>query len=88
MGIVRFDNEFYTTLKAEYETAQGTEQKRLKKKEIEAEEKKREIEEVIEKIEKLILQQTKDFNQCLNYAVQNLRNNNPNEAVKPVRMFE
>ena len=39
--IGRFDNEFYTTLKAEYETAQGAEQKRLKKKEIEAEEKKR-----------------------------------------------
>jgi hypothetical protein len=78
----RFDNEFYTTLKAEYETAQGAEQKRLKKKEIEAEEKKREIEEVIEKVEKIILQHTKEFNQCINYAVQNLRNNNPNEAVK------
>jgi len=62
--------------------------KRMKKKEIEAEEKKREIEEVIEKMEKLILQHTKEFNQCINYAVQNLRNNNPNEAVNPVRMFE
>ena len=81
-NIGRFDNEFYTTLKAEYETAQGSEQKRLKKKEIDAEEKKREIEGVIEKIEKLIIQQTKEFNQFLNYAVQNLRNNNPNEAVK------
>jgi len=80
--IGRFDNEFYTTLKAECETAQGSEQKRLKKKEIEAEEKKREIEEVIEKIEKLILQHTKKFRQCINYAVQNLRNNNPNEAIK------
>jgi hypothetical protein len=80
--IGRFDNEFYTTLKAEYETAQGSEQKRLKKKEIEAEEKKREIEEVIEKIEKLILKHTKEFNQCINYAVQSLRNNNPNEAVR------
>jgi len=66
--IGRFDNEFYTTLKAEYETAQGAEQKRLKKKEIEAEEKKREIEELIEKIERLILQHTKEFNQYLNYA--------------------
>ena len=69
-------------LDAERETAQGSEQKRLKKKEIEAEEKKREIEEVIEKIEKLILQHTKKFRQCINYAVQNLRNNNPNEAIK------
>ena len=54
----------------------------MKKKEIETEEKKREIEGVIEKIEKLIIQRTKEFNQYLNYAVQNLRNNNPNEAVK------
>jgi len=80
--IGRFDSEFYTTLKAEYETAQGNEQKRLKKKEIESEEKKRKIEEIIEKIEKLILQHTKEFNQCFNYAVQNLRNNNPYEAIK------
>jgi len=80
--IGRFDNEFYTTLKAEYETTQGNEQKRLKKKEIDAEEKKREIEEVIERIEKLILQHTREFNQSINYAIQNLRNNNPNEAVQ------
>jgi len=80
--IGRFDSEFYTRLKAEYETAQGNEQKKLKKKEIEAEEKKREIEEVIEKIEKQILQHTKEFNQSINYAVQNLRNNNPNEAIR------
>ena len=56
--------------------------KRLKKREIENEEKKREIEEVIEKIEKLILQHTKEFNQYLNYAVQNLRNHNPQEAIR------
>ena len=80
--IGRFDNEFYTTLKAEYETAQGVEEKRLKKKEIDAEEKKREIEESIGKIEKLILQRTKEFNQALNYAVRNLRKNNPNEAIR------
>ena len=79
--IRRFKNEFYTTLKAEYEAAQRSEQKRTKKKEMETEEKKREIEEIIEKIEKLILQHTKEFNKCINYAVQNLRNNNPNEAV-------
>lgn len=54
----------------------------MKKKEIETEEKKREVEGATEKIEKLVLQHTKEFNQCLNYAVQNLRNNNPNEAVK------
>jgi hypothetical protein len=77
-----FDNEFLTSLKAEYETAQGKEQKRLKKKEIETEEKKREIEEVIEKIEKLILQYTKQFTQLINYAVQNLRKRNPNESIK------
>jgi len=50
--------------------------------EIETEEKKRGVEEVIEKIEKQILQHTKEFNQCINYAVQNLRNNNPNEAAR------
>ena len=54
----------------------------MKKKEIDAEEKKREIEGVIEKIEKLIIQRTKEFNQCFNYAVQNLRNSNPNESIK------
>ena len=36
----RFNNEFYTTLKAEYEISQGSEQDRLKK-EIEVEEKKK-----------------------------------------------
>jgi len=49
---------------------------------LKAEEKKREIEEVSEKIEKLILQLTKEFNQCINYAVQSLSNNNPSEAVQ------
>jgi len=36
----------------------------------------------IDKTKKLILQQNKEFNQFLNYTVQNLRNNNPNESVK------
>lgn len=79
--IGRFDNDFYTDLKAEYETAQGKEQKRLKKKEIETEEKKREIEGIIKKIEKHILQQTSEFNQALNYAVQSLKSRNPADAV-------
>ena len=77
-----FDNEFYTSLKAEYDTIQGKEQKRLKKKEIETEEKKQEIEQVVEKIEKLILQYTKQFTKFINYAVQNLRKRNPNESIK------
>ena len=37
---------------------------------------------VIEKIEKLILQYTKQFTQFINYAVQNLRKRNPNESIK------
>jgi len=53
---------------------------------LKAEEKKREIEEVSEKIEKLILQLTKEFNQCINYAVQSLRNNNPNEALRCLKV--
>ena len=77
-----FDNDFLTSLKAEYETAQGKEQKKLKKKEIETEEKKREVEEIVERIEKLILQYTKQFTQLINYAVQNLRKRNPNESIK------
>jgi hypothetical protein len=77
-----FDNDFLTSLKAEYETVQGKEQKKLKKKEIETEEKKREVEDIIEKIEKLILQYTKQFTQFINYAVQKLRKSNPNESIK------
>ena len=83
---VIFLSKSYSALNTEYETNQEKRQRTFKKKEVEAEEKKREIEGVIEKIERLILQHTKGFNQYLNYIMQNLKNNNPNEAIKCLRV--
>jgi hypothetical protein len=85
-SVGRFDNDFYATLKAEYEAIQGGKQKEFKKREIESEEKKREIEDALKKYENLISQHTRGFNNALANTIWSLRNNNSQEAIKYLQL--
>ena len=85
-SVGRFDHDFYIRLKAEYEAIQGGKQKEFKKKEIEAEEKKREIEDALKKFENLFPQHIQGFNNALANTVWSLRNNNSQKAIEYLQL--
>ena len=85
-SVGRFDHDFYIRLKAEYEAIQGGKQKEFKKKEIEAEEKKREIEDALKKFENLFPQHIQGFNNALANTIWSLRNNNSQKAIEYLQL--
>ncbi len=80
--IGRFDNEFYSDLLADYETAQNSDQKKILKKQITVEKKKREIEEALDDIEHYVARHSRQFNRHLTDAIRQVEDRNPSGAVQ------